>query len=195
MKVILLCPTLCNPRDYTVHGLFQAKILEWVAISFSRGSSQLRDQTQVSSITERLFTIWTTREFPKGVINKSKILCPYIRLTGRSTKRTRRRWTKCSFFLSHLSLHLFPEAGGQWQFGWGGEIHSLLCGGAGDPVRWALHSLILHCYSETTQGPKRLTSQNRHGLCVCVCRVELRGSKEEPSPVAFLGAFYRLAWW
>ena len=41
---------LCHPMDYTVHGILQARILEWVAIPFSRGSSQPRDQTQVSHI-------------------------------------------------------------------------------------------------------------------------------------------------
>ena len=39
VKVPQLCPTLCNPKDYTVHGILQARILEWVAFSFSRGSS------------------------------------------------------------------------------------------------------------------------------------------------------------
>ena len=56
------CPTLCNPMDYSlpgslVHGIFQASILEWVAISFFRGSSQPRDWTQVSRIVGRCFTI------------------------------------------------------------------------------------------------------------------------------------------
>ena len=67
MLVAQSCPTLCNPMDYnpsvsSVHGIFQARILEWVAISFSRGSSWLRYQTRVSYIAGRLFTIWATRE-------------------------------------------------------------------------------------------------------------------------------------
>ena len=45
----------------TAHGILQARILEWVAVPFSRGSSQHRDQTQVSHIAGRLFTIWATR--------------------------------------------------------------------------------------------------------------------------------------
>ena len=45
-----------RPMDYTVHGTLQARILEWVAVPFSRGSSQPRDQTQVSHIAGRLFT-------------------------------------------------------------------------------------------------------------------------------------------
>ena len=50
VKVPLLCLTLCDPMDYTVHGVLQARILELVAISFSRGSSQARDRIQVSRI-------------------------------------------------------------------------------------------------------------------------------------------------
>ena len=53
---------LCDPMDYTVHGILQARILEWVAFPSSRGSFQPRDWTQVSSIAGRFFTIWATRE-------------------------------------------------------------------------------------------------------------------------------------
>ena len=61
------CPTLCHPMDCSppgssVHGIFQAIVLEWIAISFSRGSSQPRDWTRVSCIVDRCFTIWATRE-------------------------------------------------------------------------------------------------------------------------------------
>ena len=55
MLVAPSCPTPCNPP---VHGCLQARILEWVAISFSRGSSWHRDRIQVSRITGRFFTIW-----------------------------------------------------------------------------------------------------------------------------------------
>ena len=61
------CLTLCNPMDCSltsssVHGIFQARILEWVAIYFSKRSSQTRDWTRVSCIVDRWFTIWATRE-------------------------------------------------------------------------------------------------------------------------------------
>ena len=46
----------------SVHGILQARILEWVAVVFSRGSSQPRDQTQVSCIADGFFTSWATRE-------------------------------------------------------------------------------------------------------------------------------------
>ena len=62
VKVAQSCPTLCDTMDYTVHGILQARILEWVAFPFSRGSSQPRDQTQVSHIAGRFFTSQATRE-------------------------------------------------------------------------------------------------------------------------------------
>ena len=46
VKVARSCLTLCNPMDYTVHRIFQARMLEWVAFPFSKGSSQPREQTQ-----------------------------------------------------------------------------------------------------------------------------------------------------
>ena len=66
-EVTQLCQTLCNPVDCSlpgssIHGILQARILEWVAISFSMGSSWPRDWTQVSCIAGRSFTLWATRE-------------------------------------------------------------------------------------------------------------------------------------
>ena len=63
------CPTLCDPMDCSlpgspVHGIFQARVLEWVAISSSKVSSRPRDRTQVSCIAGRHFTVWATREAP-----------------------------------------------------------------------------------------------------------------------------------
>ena len=57
------CPTVAH-QDPLSMGFFLASILEWVDISFSRGSSRPRDQTQVSCTTGRFFTDWTTREAP-----------------------------------------------------------------------------------------------------------------------------------
>ena len=69
MKVLVtqLCLTLChpmncNPPGPSVHGILQTRILEWVAIHFSRGSSPPRDWTYVSCIAGRFYTIWATRE-------------------------------------------------------------------------------------------------------------------------------------
>ena len=62
VKVTQSCLTLCVPTDHSppgssVCGILQARILEWVAIPFSRGSSQPRDETQVSHIAGGFFTI------------------------------------------------------------------------------------------------------------------------------------------
>ena len=64
------CPTLCDPMAYSppgfsVHGIFQARILEWVAISYSRGSSWPRDRTWVSCLVGRLFSTEPPGKLPK----------------------------------------------------------------------------------------------------------------------------------
>ena len=66
-EVTQSCLSLCSPMDcslqgFSVHGIFQARVLAWVAISFSRGSSRPRLRTRVSHIAGRHFTIWATRE-------------------------------------------------------------------------------------------------------------------------------------
>ena len=89
VEVVQPCPAFCDPMDCSppgssVHGIFQAKILEWIAISFSRGSSGPRDWTWVSCTAGRFFTIWATREsqgrkvkvlFYQNYWNKSRTLC------------------------------------------------------------------------------------------------------------------------
>ena len=73
------CPTLCDPvdcssPDSSVHGILQTRTLEWVAIPFSRGSSRPRNQTQISCIAGRFFTVWANKQeqqkpdldFPSG---------------------------------------------------------------------------------------------------------------------------------
>ena len=66
-EVAQSCPTLCDPMDCSLpgsslHGILQARILEWAAISFSRGSSWLGDRTWVPCIAGRCFNLWATRE-------------------------------------------------------------------------------------------------------------------------------------
>ena len=67
------CPTLCNLMDYSlsgssIHGILQARILDWAAIPFSRGSSQSGDRTQVSCIAGRFFTVWARRDKEKKIL-------------------------------------------------------------------------------------------------------------------------------
>ena len=76
VKVAQLCFTLCDPVDYTVHGILQARILEWVAVPFCRGSSQPRDQILVSQAAGRFFTGWATREdcfYSKAIISANTL--------------------------------------------------------------------------------------------------------------------------
>ena len=77
-EVVQSCPTLHDPTDCSlpgpsVHGIFQARVLEWVAISFSRRSSRPRDRTWVSHIVDRCFTVSATREVKRTVINHTSI--------------------------------------------------------------------------------------------------------------------------
>ena len=79
-EVTQSCLTLCDSTDYSspgssLHGIFQARVLEWVATSFSRGYSWSRDQTWVSHIVGRRFTIWATRE---ALTTTSKRFMEYI---------------------------------------------------------------------------------------------------------------------
>ena len=82
-EVAQSCPTLCDPMDCSlpgssIHGILQARALEWGAIAFSRGYSQPRDWTQVSHIAGRHFNLWATREAWKTVWgtlkNKNRVI-------------------------------------------------------------------------------------------------------------------------
>ena len=81
--------------DYTVHGILQARILEWAAIPFSRESSQLRDQTRVSYTAGGFFTSWTTREALKEIKHQKN-------------KHKKRHKQKMTVLLAIL-LDIYPE--------------------------------------------------------------------------------------
>ena len=75
LSISLFYSTLCKLMDCSlsgssVHGIFQARILEWVAMPSFRGSSQLKNWTQVSHNVGRFFIIWTTREAPFYSLDK-----------------------------------------------------------------------------------------------------------------------------
>ena len=87
-EVAQSCPTLCDPMGCSlpgssIHRIFQARILEWVAISFSRGSSQPRDWTWISCIVGRCFTIWAIRRVPGGAKWISKVYKQVVSWTER----------------------------------------------------------------------------------------------------------------
>ena len=77
--------------DYIVHGILQARILEWVAFPFSKASSKPRDQTQVSRITEGFFTSWATREAPVAYRQVNLVSVPYNKLKW-SNKTLKEKW-------------------------------------------------------------------------------------------------------
>ena len=76
VKIAQSCPTLCDPTVCTIHGILQARVLEWVAFPFSGGSSKPRDQTQVSLIAGNLFLPAEPQGKPKntgvGSLKKKK---------------------------------------------------------------------------------------------------------------------------
>ena len=87
VKVTQSCPTLCDPMDYTVHGILQARILVWVAFPFSRGSAQPTDRTQVSCIAGGFFTSWATREAVYDVCDYFHFLIPnFVQLLKKTFK-------------------------------------------------------------------------------------------------------------
>ena len=94
VKVTQVCLTLCDPMDYTVHGILQARILEWVAVPFSRGSSQHRNQIQVSPIVGGFFTSWATME----------VLCTYRVHEAGLGKCSSCPWVWFSFQWGHMQL-------------------------------------------------------------------------------------------
>ena len=71
---LLSCLGLYNPMDYTLHGIFQARILEWVAFPLFKWSSQPRDRTPVSCIAGRFFTNWAIKEALWALILSEKLL-------------------------------------------------------------------------------------------------------------------------
>ena len=68
----------CSLPGSSVHEIFQAIVLEWIAISFSRGSSQPRDQTQVSRIVDRRFTVWATGNSIKETVHENQNKAFYV---------------------------------------------------------------------------------------------------------------------
>ena len=104
---VQLCdPMGCSPPGSLVHGIFQARILEWVAISFSRWSSRPRDRTWVSHIVGRCFTVWATRDaepwwtatnFPKKKNNQGSLKC---------AENTNKQAVSTGWFKEHWACYL-----------------------------------------------------------------------------------------
>ena len=97
-SVVSVDPMDCSLPGSSVHGIFQARVLEWVAISFSRRSSWPGDQTRISRIIGRRFTIWATREARCIVLDKCMTICihDYGGLVSRSCPALETSWTVAS---------------------------------------------------------------------------------------------------
>ena len=109
MSSLSRVPTLWDPTDCSlpgssVHGIFQATVLEWIAISFSRGSSWPRDWTRVSRIAGRCFTVWVTREATK----------PYKQGAGKDRRQEEKEATEDEIVGWHHQLngHEFEQTPG-----------------------------------------------------------------------------------
>ena len=108
-EVAQSCLTLCDPMDCSlpgpfVHGIFQARVLVWVTISFSRGSSWPRDRTWVSCIAGQCLTIWATREAQTVVPLSSVQSLSRVRLFA--TPWIAARQASLSISISRSSLRL-----------------------------------------------------------------------------------------
>ena len=100
--------SLCDPMDYTVHGILQARILEWVAVPFSRGSSQPRDQIQVSHIAGGFFTSQATRKAIVLQHTYHQIFCMCV-----CVNIYIQAWIKHNVI--HIHIYLYMEIYKYWQ--------------------------------------------------------------------------------
>ena len=116
-EVAQSCPSLCDPMDCSppgssVHGILQARILEWVAISFSRRTSWPRDRTQVSCIAGWHFTVWATREhslksltkMPKNVLWDHTLIFNELSILSSEDPITSKPLF-LSFFVTYVLFH------------------------------------------------------------------------------------------
>ena len=114
-KLLQSCPTLNDPMEcslpgFSIHGIFQATVLEWVVISFSRGSSWPRDQTQVSGIAERCLTLGQPTSRFKKSTEKSLVnsnLESLFEKGSRQCVHSTGEILNCNFGGSHLTI---PES-------------------------------------------------------------------------------------
>ena len=109
VKVAQLCLTLCDPMDYTVRGILQTRILEWVAFPFSRGSSQPSNHTQVFCIAGGFFTSWATREAPNSADQNTGVCSLSLLQPIFLTQELNLGLLHCKRILYHLSYQGSPH--------------------------------------------------------------------------------------
>ena len=104
MRVAQSCPTLCHPMDYTVYGILQARILEWVAVPFSSGSSQPRNWTGVSCIEmDSLPGVWRgSTNFINWVLTMHQCVLLSQKIENGNGLEVLRSWPHSRDFLKYL---------------------------------------------------------------------------------------------
>ena len=105
----------CSPAGFSVHGIFQARILEWIVIPISRGSSPPRDRTSVSCIAGRFFTVWATREAPLGTYLATFYKSDVLKIAfPRRRERDKHFSGKAGLGPEMMVLPLQPPTLGRW---------------------------------------------------------------------------------
>ena len=143
------------PRGLYLHGVLQARILEWVAIPFSRASSQPRDWTQVSSIAGRFFTSWATRE-AQWIYHMYVCVFVYMSFPGGSDSKESACNTEDQGSIPGLGRS--PGEGKSYLLQYSGLKHSMDRGAC-----WA----IVHAVAKSWSWPSN--------TCVYVCLVKSKG--------------------
>ena len=106
MLVTQSCLTLCSPPGSSVHGILQARILEKLAIPFSRGSSWSRDWTWVFYIAGGFFTIWSTRETHANTASKQIPTLPSNHIASSSPSYKSSLTYSCAISITHIWANL-----------------------------------------------------------------------------------------
>ena len=160
VKVAQSCPTLCDPMGYTVHGILQARILEWVAFPFSRGSSQRRDRSQVSWLCRQTLYRLSHKRSPQYKValliwmNQAGILMPLLK--GTHTRAVNENilkicgfcflWSRSSFACS-VSMARWRITPSLWdiKIKWLRLLTFIFCTRIGWQIQSLSYSLILDC--------------------------------------------------
>ena len=137
-EVAQSCPTLCDPMDcrlpgFSAHGILQARKLEWVAISFSRGSSKPRHRTQVSHVAGRCFTLWANNHNKRMKFALIQVTVHYMHCLMESSQQLVRK-TSWHFHYVHLQWLLL-------------EVRSPWCPSPPQNLQWLVFEVFAHQFT------------------------------------------------
>ena len=165
------CSIFCNPRDYAVQGILQARILEWVAYPFSSGSSRPRNRTGIFGIAGRFFTNWIFREA------LSPWHCHLI-LTACATDLVLRGQPS-----PHTWFSFLPQSGSSLS-----DIHNKP--GAPGHLMLSLRTLLLHTISQPDSSPSYRCRAEALGWGTCEGHIDrTKGDWDKHSHVSGFKAF------